>query len=129
PRSPPGCSRVHGDGRALREGLLHPSGHRPGGGELTTVDGVDGLDVARAARAEGLLGGLEAREGQGLLEDLDPRVPRELDGQLTGDAGEASAVERWCAQHPVDDDEDVAAGTLAQLAAGVGEDRLGPAPF
>ena len=44
--------------------------------------------------------------------------------QLAGDAGQAAGVQRRREQHAVHDDEDVGAGALAQLAAGVGEDRL-----
>ena len=48
----------------------------------------------------------------------------QLAHQLPRDPGEAPGVEWWGAQGAVDDEEHVGAGSLAELASGVGEEGL-----
>ena len=93
-------------------------------GRRAVVHGVDRQDVLRRAGDEDLVGTPEHLERQGGLADLDAGGPSPLDGELAGDAEEQAGLGRWCQHDAVDDDEDVAAGALAELAARVAEDRL-----
>ena len=92
---------------------------RPGCRQGAAVERVHGVDVSSRRREEELLDGSERLHGHGLLGGVD-----DLEEELAGDARQAARVERWRDEPAVEHDEDVRAGALAQLVAGVGQQGL-----
>ena len=92
--------------------------------QFAAVDAVHGLHVPQCGGQEDLVRPVQDVQRQVRLLGSGP-----VDRQGAGDAREAAGGERRGVDLAVEDDEDVGAGALAELADGVGEQRLGGAVF
>src|SRR5205823_13675669 len=86
-------------------------------------DLADRGDLGGRSGQEDLVGLAELLRHDRPLDDLDAALARQSDDGLPGEAVE-EAIRRWGVQFAVDDEKDVGAGALGQLAAPVEHQRV-----
>jgi len=91
---------------------------------LDMIDGADGRDFDRRADKEKLLGYIKHFAGNDLLLDGDVQVAGELDDGVARNARQNAGAQRRRKERAVVHDEDVFAGTFADVTGGIQSDAF-----